>query len=81
MVYSLLLHPHSHTSNAYVQLQVNQGKSHGGQSRIVHTSCSSVIDADVTLVDAIICTTESNIDVSVGCTVKMRPAAQGRTDP
>ena len=65
MVYSLLLHPHTQTSNAFVQLQVNQGRPHAGHSsRTVHISCSSAIDADVTLVDAIICTTESNIDVS-----------------
>lgn len=65
MVYSLLLHPHTQTSNAFVQLQVNHGRSHAGHSsRTVRISCSSAIDADATLVDAIICTTESNIDVS-----------------
>lgn len=70
MVYSLLQHPHTQTSNAFVQLQVNQGRSHAGHSsRTVHISCSSAVDADVTLVDAVICTTESNIDVSAG-TVK-----------
>ena len=65
MVYSLLLHPHTQTSNAFVQLQVNRARPYAGHSsRTVHISCSSAIDADVTLVDAIICTTESNIDVS-----------------
>ena len=67
MVYSLLLHPHTQTSNAFVQLQVNQGRPHAGHSsRTVHISCSRAIDTDVTLVDAIICTTESNIDVREG---------------
>ena len=67
MVYSLLLHPHTQTSNAFVQLQANHGRLHAGHSsRTVHISCSSAIDADVTLVDAIICTTESNIDVREG---------------
>jgi len=76
MVYSLLLHPHTQTSDAFVQLQMNQGRPHGGHSsRTAHLSCSSAVDADVTLVDAIVCTTEANIDVSAR-TVKALPKEQ-----
>jgi len=64
MVYSLLLHPDTHSSNAFVQLQASQSRSQSRQARVVHASCSSVIDANITLVDALICSTEPDISVS-----------------